>query len=199
MNALKKKRIGTVMKYTWPLYLFSAAILVFLMNFIFGVVHRTPGYQTLTLFVSGQLVDDKKLTNDMLEKFKDKELKSFSCISSDPSDGTYHKRLTVAGYNSADVFIIHESKLENLSLKQFALGLDEELINNMYSSFSLYTQDDVNYGVKLNKEKVKEYMALPDEDCYLVMNANSKNLGKYSKDQIAENDMALSLLKEWGM
>ena len=62
----------------------------------------------------------------------------------------------------------------------------------MYSSFSLYTQDDVNYGVKLNKEKVKEYMALPDEDCYLVMNANSENLGKYSKDQIAEHDMALS-------
>ena len=199
MNAVKKGRIKTVIKYTWPLYLVLGIIAVFSLIFIFSVAHRTPGYKTLTLFVAGEYTDSNKLTNDLLEKYKDKELKNVSCVSANPNEGSFYTKLTTAGYNSADVLIINTSKLENLKLSSFALELSNELIETSYQGYTLYQQDEMNYGVKLNKEKVKEYISLPDEDCYLLFNFRSENLGKYSKSQISEHDNALNLVKEWGM
>ena len=52
MTALKKQRVVTVIKYTWPLYIISVLLIIILMNFLFGVIHRTPDYKTLTLFIS---------------------------------------------------------------------------------------------------------------------------------------------------
>lgn len=199
MNELEKRRIKTRMKYTWPFYLMSAVLLAFLMHIIFGIIHRTPAYKTLTLFVSGELVDDQKLTDDMLNKYQSYDIKQFSCIAANPELGEYRSKLTVAGFNSADVFIIHQSKLEDLEMSLFAFNINDELINSMYNGFSLYTQNNINYGIKLDKEKVKDYMSLPNEDCYLLLNAKSSNLGIYSKDQVKEHDMALNLLKEWGI
>ena len=42
-------------------------------------------------------------------------------------------------------------------------------------------------------------MALPEEDCYMLLNYKSENLGQYSKKQNSEHDNALNLIKEWGM
>ena len=199
MNAVKKARVKTVIKYTWPIYLVLGVAAAFLLNFIFGVVHRTPKYKTLTLFISGEYTDIKKLDNDILDKYKDKELKQFSCISANPNESVYYTKLTTAGYNSADVLIINASKLDNLNASSFALDLSNELIVSYYQGYTLYQQDDVNYGVKIDKEKVKEYMALPEEDCYMLLNYKSENLGQYSKKQTSEHDNALNLIKEWGM
>ncbi len=199
MNALEKKRIISALKYTWPFYLVVAIAIPLTMNVIFGVAHKTPGYKTLTLFVSGEVTDTKKLRNDMLEKYKERELKTFSCISAKPTDGAYNTKLSVAGYNSADVLIIPASKLESVKVSAFALDLSDELVNSYYSGYSTFQQEDVNYGIKINKEKVEEYMTLPSEECYLILNGKSVNLGEYSKKPIKEHDMALSLVKEWGM
>ena len=57
MNALKKKRIKTVMKYTWPFYIVAMVIIILFMDFIFGVTHRLPSYKMITLFVSGDVKD----------------------------------------------------------------------------------------------------------------------------------------------
>ena len=108
MNAVKKTRIKTVIKYTWPIYLVTGVIAVFALNFIFGVAHRTPAYKTLTFFIAGEYTDANKLSDDMLDKYKDKELKSVSCISANPNEGSFYTKLTTAGYNSADVLIINK-------------------------------------------------------------------------------------------
>lgn len=199
MNPLKKKKIISVLKYTWPFYIISALVIALGFRFIFGIVHRLPGYKKLTLFVSGEVTELKKLEDDMLTKYQDKEIKEFSCISSHPSESTYLTRLTVAGYGSADVLILPHSTLETVYASAFALDLSNELITSRYSSFTLYAEEEVNYGVKLDKEKVKEYMTLPDEDCYLFLNARSYNTGEYSIDQNVEHDMALCVLEDWGM
>ena len=78
MTELKKQRIKSVLKYTWPLYLVMGFIAVLVLNIIFHVAHPTPAYKTLTLFVSGEVTDAKKLKNDMMDKYQEKELKSFS-------------------------------------------------------------------------------------------------------------------------
>lgn len=199
MNAVRKARIKTVIKYTWPIYLVLGLIAVFLLYFIFSVVHRTPKYKTLTLFISGEFVDVDKLNDDVLDKYKDKELKQFSYISANPNENTFHTKLTTAGYNSADILIINASKLDSLKASSFALDLSNELIASYYQGYLLYQQDDVNYGVKVDKEKIKEYMVLPEEDCYMFLNYKSENLGQYSKKQNKDHDNALSLVKEWGM
>lgn len=199
MNAVRKTRLKTVIKYTWPLYLVLGLIAVFSLCFIFSVAHRTPAYKTLTLFIAGEYTDTNKLTNDMLEKYQEKELKNFSCVSANPNEGSFYTKLTTAGYNSADVLIINTSKLENLKVSSFALELPNELISTSYQGYTLYQQDDVNYGIKINKEKVKEYMSLPEEDCYMLFNYKSENLGQYSKSKVVEHDNALNLVKEWGM
>ena len=199
MTTLKKNRIKAAFKYTWPFYIVFAVVTTFALWFVFGITHKTPAYKTLTLFVSGEVKDSKKLKNDMLEKYKDNELKSFSCIYADPSDGNYYHKLSVPGYNSADVLIIPQSRLDNLNASAFALDFDENLINTYYTGLSLFTQNDVNYGVKLDKEKVKQYMALPTEDCYMLLNAKSQNIGEYSSKPVKEHDTALKVLKDWGM
>ena len=199
MNALKKTRIKTVIRFTWPVYIVVTGIIILFMNFIFGVAHPTPAYKTLTIFVSGEVTDVKKLQQDLLEKYEDKELKTVSTISSYPGQGQYYTKLSVAGYASADMLIIPVSTLD-IVVKKIAVELNEEIITSYYQGLSLYQQDDVNYGVKLNKEMVKEYMTLPDEDCYMVLNAVSQNIGQYAlKNPDEAHNNALDLVKQWGM
>ena len=198
MNALKKARIKATLRYTWPFYIVSAVILTLLINFLFKVAHPVPEYKTLTVFVTGESLNSTKLRKDLLAEFKEKELKTVSIISSKPDSGDFNHKLTIAGYSSADLFILTETKLNNIIVSDFALALNEELLS-LYQGYGVYTKDDVKYGIKLNKEVVKEYFTLPEEDCYLVFNGKSVNTGKYSPDAISEHDNALTLVKNWGM
>lgn len=198
MNDAKKKRIKTIIKYTWPFYFIGGILVAFGINFLFGITHRLPEYKQLTIFVSGEVHDSKKLETDMLEKYKEKEIKAFTCYSGDPSDTNYYTKLSVLGYNSSDVLIIPVSKIDS-DVSAFAINIDEKLINNYYQGYTLFEQNGNSYGVKLNKEKVKDYMYLPSEDCYLFLNGRSETLGEYSKDQIKERDASLLVVKEWGM
>ena len=199
MTSLRKARIGTVMKYTWPLYIISAVLVALLLNFIFGIVHKLPAYKQLTLFISGEVTDSKKLESDLVNKFQDKELKTVTTISAKVGDSTYNTKLTVAGYSSADILIIPISKLENIDIAGVGLDLTDEVLTSYYSNDNIYKQDEMGYGVKLNKEMIKEYMTLPEEDCYMILNGASENIGQYSKSQIKEHDMALKLVQDWGM
>ena len=198
MTALKRERIKSVLKYTWPFYIVSAVLTAILLSFIFKIAHPVPEYKTLTVFITGESLNSTKLRNDLLAEFKEKELKTVSCISSKPDAGDFNHKLTIAGYSSADLFILTETKLNNIIVSDFALELNEELLS-LYQGYATYTKNDVKYGIKLNKEVVKEYFTLPEEDCYLVFNGKSVNTGKYSPDNIEEHDNALTLVKNWGM
>ena len=199
MTKLRKLRIRTVMKYTWPIYIVSAVLVALLLNFIFGITHKTPVYKTLTLFVSGEVDDPNKFEKDLISKYQDKELKSVTVISSNINDGSYNTRLSVAGYNTADILIIPTSKLDSIVVSAFSLDLKEELINAYYQGYTFYEQENVKYGIKLNKEAVKDYMSLPNEDCFMVLNAKSETIGEYSSSQIKERDLTLQVVKDWGM
>ena len=199
MTELKRNRIKAVLKYTWPFYIVAAIVAYLVLSFIFNATHQTPAYKTLTIFVSGEVTDQKKLRSDILDKYQDNQLKSFSCISARITDGNYTTKLTVAGYASADVLILPVSKLDNLSLKTIAIDLQEQLINDYYQGYTFYQQESINYGVKIDKGKVNQYMTLPDEDCYMLLNGASKNLGDYSTKPVTEHDNALRLARDWGM
>ena len=194
MNALRKRRVGSVLKYTWPVYIVSGVVVVLVLRVIFGVTHRLPNYKTMTIFVSGQVTNNKKLEKDLLSEFKEKELKEFMCYSSDPSsESTYDYTLQLM-VNTADIMIIPSTELDSLALKDFAFGLSNEIIDTYYSGFSIYGKEDINYGVKIDKEKVKEYMTLPEEDCYMVFSGQSANVNP------SENhDNALLIARNWGM
>ena len=199
MNELQKTRIKLTLKNTWPFYIVSAVLVALLINFVFKLTHKTPDYKTLTLFISGEVTNSKKLKSDMLERFKENDLKEISCISANPNDSIYNAKLTVPGYSSADILIIPTSKLEKIVISDFALELEEPLISSFYQGFTLYSKDSTNYGIKINKEIVKDYMTLPSEDCYMLLNGKSVNIGEYSLKQIKEHDNALNLVKDWGM
>ena len=199
MNALYKMRVKATLKYTWPIYIVSAIIIGLLMTFIFKVTHKEPGYKNITIFISGLVNDDKKMRDDLLSKYSDKDLKTISYIEADPSGYNYYQKLTVPGYNSADILIIHASYLENFKISTGAIELSEEMIATYYQGYTFYQEDTVKHGIKLDKEKVKDYMYLPDEDCYMFLNANSENIGKYSKKNDAVHDVALNIVKDWGM
>ena len=199
MTDIKKARIKTNMRYSWPIYIVSAILIGLLMTFIFSLVHKLPAYKTLTIFVSGEVTDSKNLEKDLIKTYQDKELKSVTTISAKPDEGHYNTKLTVPGYSSADILIIPTSKLENLDIGYFALDLKDELITSFYSGYTLYSQKEVNYGIKLNKELVKPYMSLPNEDCYMFLNGGSQNIGEYANKPNKDHDLALQLAKQWGM
>lgn len=198
MNDLKKKRIKTILKYTWPFYIISAVLIGFGLHFIFGITHKTPVYQTLTVFISGEDKDDKQLKKDLLESYKDNELKMVSSIYASVGEANYYRKLSVLGYNSADVMIIPTSILENLNASAFALDITDGLYQSYFKDFTTYKQNDVIYGIEIDKEKTNKYFTLPSETCYMVLGGASKNTGTYSSDGIKEHDNALRLVKDWG-
>ena len=187
------------MKYTWPFYIISALLVGFGMNFIFGVTHKIPNYKTLTIFISGEMKDSKKLKSDLVAKYQDNELKQVSCISSNPADSTYNSKLSIPGYNTADILIIPVSKLDTINVSAFGLDLSDELINSYYLEYSLYKQSEVNYGIKIDKSKIEEYFTLPNETCYMILNGKSESVGKYSSKQIENHNNALKVVQDWGM
>ena len=199
MTDLKKTRRKTVMRYTWPIYVVSAVIVALLLNFIFGITHRLPEYKTLTIFVSGSVTDSKKLEDDLLKKYEDKELKSVTTISEQVTSPYYATKLSVSGYNDADILIIPVSKLETLTVSAFGLDLKEDLLTSYYQNKTIYQQDGVGYGIKINKEAVQEYMSLPEDDCYMILNGHSENIGQYSKTPNIDHVNALLVTKDWGI
>ena len=201
MNELRKTRIKSVLKYTWPFYIVIGFVVFLAMGIIYRVAHPIPKYKTLVLFVSGEITDSQKLHDDIFTKYEEKQIRSFSCISSVPNDPYYHTKLTVSGFSSADVLVIPNSKLETIDNPgSFAISLSDEMVNSLYQGYTLYNKNSLNYGVKIDKSKVAQYMTLPNEDCYMFFNGNSRNLGKYSiYDPVNEHDMALSVVKDWGM
>ena len=200
MNELKKKRVKTVLKYTWPIYIVTGLVVFILMSVLFNVTHPIPAYKSLTLFVTGEVQERDQLNKDIYAKFENKNIRSFSCIASRKTDSDYSTRLKVAGYNSADVLILPTSVIDNVTdPASFALNLSEELINTFYQGYSLYKRNENNYGIKVDKEKVALYMTLPSEDCYMFLNGASKNLGDYGTNPVTEHDMALQIVKDWGM
>ena len=198
MNALRKTRIKTIIKYTWPFYIVSALILSALLSFLFGITHRLPEYKKLTIFISGEVTDGDKFKNDLLEKYQVNELKSVTYIDVKPDDLNYNAKLSIPGYNTADILIIPFSKLESVKVSSFGLELDDELISGYYQGYNFYLQDNTRYGVQIDKEKVKQYMNLPSEDCYMILNGKSQNIGEYAKAQKKERDNALNVVKDWG-
>ena len=196
MNVLQKKNFKSALKYTWPLYIVSSLVVSFLLYFIFGMTHRIPNYESLTLFVSGEVKDLKTLKNDLLDRYKDNELKSVSCIESLTTDSNYNTKLSVAGYNSADILIIPKSHLDSVVVSAFALEITEEITKDYFPNSSFYVQDGIKYGIKINEQISKTYMSLPDE-CYMVLNGKSVNIGKYSYEEIEEHNLALLLTKDW--
>lgn len=193
MNVLKKNNIKSAFKYSWPLYVISAVIISLVLYFIFSIVHRIPVYQTLTIFITGEVIEENKFKDDLLAKFKEKELKQVTLINVDEEDPNYYTQLTINGYNSADILIIPENKLDSLATSAFALELDEELT----ATYVTYSQENTKYGIKLDKELVKNYMHLPTSDCYMLLNGKSENIGKYGGN--SDHDNALTLIKEWGL
>ena len=199
MKALKKARIKTMMKYTWPFYIISVIIIGMLLSFIFSVTHQIPEYRQLTIFISGEVVDSNKLKNDLIEKYQDNELKSVTYIDAKPDNANYNTKLTIAGYNTADILIIPISKLESIDVASFGLELNDELIANYYQGYDFFLEDSTKYGVKVDKEKVKQYISLPNEDCYMILSGKSENVGEYAKSKKKERNNALNVVKDWGM
>ena len=196
MNALQKVNYKSAFKYTWPLYVVSTLAISFFLYFIFGVVHRIPNYKTLTLFVSGEVTNRNTFKSELLDRYKDNELKSISCIESNITDTNYNTKLSVAGYNTADVLIIPKSNLDNLNVSAFGLELTDEIVKDYFPKSSFYSQDGVRYGIKIDEQMSKTYMSLPEE-CYMVLNGSSVNIGKYSYEQIEEHNLALLFARDW--
>ena len=103
---------------------------------VIRISHRLPAYKTLTIFVSGEIIDHKKLEEEMLNTYKEKELKSFTSYTSDPSDPNYYTRLSVLGYNSSDILIIPTSKIDS-DVSSFAINIDENLANSYQKFLSI--------------------------------------------------------------
>ncbi len=199
MNALQKRRVKTVLKYTWPLYLVTALVLGFGLNFIFGITHRMPLYKQITMFISGVNKNADQLEKDMLEKYKDRDLKSFSSIISNPENNEYVAKLTVPGYSTADILIIPDSVMKTLAASYFAINISDTMYHTYFEGYETYAQSEVNYGIVLDKEKAQEYVYLPNETCYLFLSGNSANLGEYTlKEPNKEHDTALRIVQEWG-
>ena len=199
MDALRKERMKTRLKYTWPFYIAACVTACLLMTFLFGVTHRLPEYQKLTIFVSGEVTDSSKLKSDLLKDYGSNELKSVSLITVKPNSPTYDTQLSIVGYNSADLMILPYSKMGRNDLQDIALKIEGDAYYDYLKSKSYYTIGNFRYGVRVNRGILDQYMNLPNEDCYIIVNAKSQNIGRHYKMENKEHDNALRVARDWSM
>lgn len=196
MIQINKEKIKQILMYTWPYYLISCLVFSIGFPYVFSLIHKPTNVEKLSIFVSGETEDLNLFKRDYCEKYN---LRQIEIISSTLENPYYLEKLTVAGYHTCDILLIPENILHDLILDQFALNLNEEIINLYFENCNFYEQENINYGTKLNKDYLKDYFVFNDEDYFILINASSENIGIYFDAKNELNINSFLLAKEWSL
>lgn len=175
MKIVSKEKAITTLKYTWPIYVGLLAISVIGWHYAFSIKHAPKDYETLGLFLSGE-VKSTDFIDEIKEEFSDDGVKKVDSYSCPKEEAIYFQKLTVVGYTSADVLIIPESIAKNLVVSAFALELDEDVIKTFDFTPTYYVDEEQNYGILVSNSMFKDEVVFSNENNYLFINASSANI-----------------------
>lgn len=198
---MKKNDFLRAFSYEWPLYLILPLIGGLTISYLMTLRHAPAPYEKLNVFVSSSSIESEKLCSRMEEEFKGDGLKSMSTTQANPSDALFAQKLSVVGYEGADLFILNESALKNLKPSDSMLPFSDSFKAQevTLTAPTYYVYDGTAYGVLLKKKGadsfLSSYIGFLDEDYYLTVNVKSKNIGTFGLYDNAQYDLGLKAFR----
>jgi hypothetical protein len=194
---LRHQRFENALAYNWPLFLVLPVIAGVAISYLFGIYHRPLPYEQINIFAAVQDVDSDSLCDNLQVRFSNQNLKEVTITSANPNDAIFPQKLSVVGYNRADLFILPFSVLNDLGpngvMLPFSEKLKDEYINEDNSTY--YVDESLTFGVLLksasNISWLEDYIDFLSEDYYLCINVKSKNIADFGMYDNAEYDLAL--------
>ena len=147
-------------------------------------MHRAKEYETLSVFLSCELKDEKA-EDILLNKFKSKGVKKAEFITSDvnASEMEFARKLSVVGYNRCDILIIQKDFVDKTGITNATIEMNKKVKSLCkIETENLYIKDKKAYAVELpDNSPLSELAKLKKgKDYYAFINAKSYNIGELS-------------------
>ncbi len=184
MRLMSKKEIKNAFAYSWPFYIIVGVISVIAWSWAFGVYHAATPFEKINIFI-GTEVKDSSFTYKIKEQLEN--VKSVTYSSSLPNDNTFAQKLALVGMEGSDILILDKSSTDKFvtpTINKYFLAIDEEINSAYFSNQSTsFVVEEKTYGYSIKDSWITNYIGLnSQEEYYLFINASSKNIGKYYKN-----------------
>lgn len=195
MKILSKKIIKNTFIHTWWIYLICPIILSILFYFAFNIYHLPSSYEKINIFVGSTLIDDS-FKDEIKEDINKDSLKQINISSLSPNQNRFEEKLEVVGLHNCDLLILDKNTIDNmLDIEQYFLIIDEQL--SLYHQQGFYLFNNNKYGYDISSSSLfDKYISKEYQYYYLLININSKNIGKYVSEDNIDNDNALLILEK---
>ena len=191
MKIFSKEGFRTYLTYYgWTIVVF---LIIFWAGFyfIFRQMYAAKRYEQLNFFYAAYGLKDDSIHNKMQKALEDKSLYEVNYYDYSRIDKKIYEYYS-ATKDNCDFFVFSEQDLIDMKevVKEEFKPLDEDLLKriNLPSYYSLYTYENINYGIKLIDKDDQEYNSKTkfdslinyslnnDKDSfYLLININSIN------------------------
>ncbi|MCI2069094.1 MAG: hypothetical protein LKJ88_05915 [Bacilli bacterium] len=200
MKKDKNKEFARAFAYEWPLYIVLPLIGGLTISYLLRVRHLPAPYEKLNLFVAASKSESEALSKNITLTFKEEGLKETTISQANPADSIFLTKLSVVGYQGADLFLLPYSVLKDIKADDYLLRISDELKAKYLPSGTndFYTQDGYTFGVKLKSANqtnwLTTYISFLEEDYYLSLNVKSQNIGSYGLYDNPNYDLALKTM-----
>lgn len=206
MQLINKAAIKRIFTHTWYIYPILSGIIAVIWLWAFPTYHQPTKHETLTLFFSTELKNDKFL-NGLMKHYPQEKLREVEDHYAYPNGSSaYYTKLKTYLSNS-DLLILDKPTLEDFVGYQdrFFHNITDEIKSEYITGeheYYTYTDSEENtytYGVKLKSKEVEHYLSKYmtfDElsDYYVVISTSSVNVGTLRGKNNKAYDNALTFM-----
>ena len=203
MQTFNKESAKKTLTYTWYLYPMVIAAVTFLWIFGYNAFHQPTNHERINLFIAAQ-VTNSKYEKDIKAKYEREKLREVNTNYISPNDGVNYNRKLLIYLSDSDVLILPKTTFEGFKnqYQNYFFPISDEMKQEYFSSnYEYYSgfEDGKTYGILFKDDNkttwLNDYMTFTDDPYYLVLSSSSKNLGKFSSEDNAYYDNALTVVK----
>ena len=201
MQLFNKSAIKKTFVHTWYIYPLLAGLVTVIWLWAFYAYHQPTKHQTLSLFFSAK-VKSLKFVDQIQKKYSEENLREVSVSGLLPEAKGYYDKLEIA-FNECDLLILDKvtiSEYEGHYDLVFYRITDEVIENYVEGEHEYYTFTDseentYKYGIKVDKERLSNYMDFHElRDYYICVCKSSVNCGSLKNKSNAKYDNALTFM-----
>lgn len=167
------RRVFSKIAKHWYLYLIWVIVAVMTWDIIFAFLTKVPKEEKVEIFVGEYDSDwetlDKLCKDNMPQYLKTVNVRRYKV------NQTYFSEMAQIQGSVADVFILPESKAEEV--KVYYLPLDIENVQAVFGDVDFYEIDGTSYGIKINSHGNAE-------NYYLFFGSASVHLGDWNDSKL---------------
>lgn len=162
----------------WYLFAGWAFVAIVALMLIFGYKTAYKPEEQITMFVTANEVKNERL-NEHLNEVKPEYLSRIKLDYCDVPDNEtiYNVNWMQATALGTDIYILPESKISAEACSAYFMSLTSEFYNKNFTGCETYVAEENVYGLKIDKENLKNYLGFADENYYLCFGRHCVHMG----------------------